>query len=117
MVLKSAGETMGYKCDGKKLIHDDAEWRKWRKEHADLIEASGLPELVVSDEAHWYDFLDHGILDHHEDPLHFDVDHLTVRQKAFLLQLVGIEASGLNTIVGSTLISNLIFAVKDRYRE
>ena len=108
---------MDYKRDGKKLLHGEAEWRKWREKYGDLIASSGVPELVVSDADHWYDFLDHGLLDHHEDLLHFDVDHLTVRQKAFLLQLVGTEASGYTSIVGSTLIGNLIFAVKERYRE
>ncbi len=108
---------MGYKRDGKKLLHDEAEWAEWRKKYDELIAASGVPELVVSDADHWYDFLDHGILDHHEDPLHFDVDHLTIRQKAFLLQLVGTEASGYTSIVGLTLISELISAVKHRYRE
>ena len=108
---------MGYKRDGKKLLHDDAEWKKWRKENADLIKASGLPELVVLDADHWYDFLDHGCLDHHEDPLHFQIDHLTVRQKAFLLQLVGTEAWGYTSIAGLTLIAHLVSAVKDRYRE
>lgn len=107
---------MGYKRDGKKLLHDEAEWRQWRKENDDLLAASGIPDLVVSDADHWYDFLDHGILDHHDDPLNFNVDDLTVRQKAFLLQLVGTEASGFNTIVGQTLISNLINAVKQRYQ-
>lgn len=115
MVLKAFGETMGYKRDGKKLFHDETEWGKWRREHAELIEASGLPELVVSDEDHWYDFLDHGYLDHHEDPLHFSLSQLTVRQKAFCLQLVGMTALGLNSIAGRTLIGCLIDAVKDRY--
>ena len=108
---------MGYKRDGKKLLHDETEWVTWRKEYADLIDGSGLPDLVVPDADHWYDFLDHGCLDHHEDPLRFDIDNLTVRQKAFCLQLVGIEAWGLNSIAGRTLISSLISAVKDRYRE
>jgi hypothetical protein len=108
---------MGYKRDGKKLLHDEAEWKNWRKEYADLIASSGVPELVVSDADHWYDFLDHGILDHHKDPLHFDVDHLTVRQKAFLLQLVGTDVSGFSSIVGLGLIADLISAVKERYRE
>jgi hypothetical protein len=108
---------MGYKRDGKKLLHDEAERKKWLKEYADLITSSGIPELVVSDADHWYDFLDHGILDHHEDPMHFNINHLTVRQQAFLLQLVGTEAWGLNSIAGRTLIGNLVFAVKERYRE
>ncbi len=108
---------MNYKRDGKKYLQDEAVWTKWRKEYADLIVACGVPELVVSDADHWYDFLDHGYLDHHEDPLHFSIENLTVRQQASLLQLVGTEGYGFNSIAGRTLIGNLIFAVKDRYRE
>ncbi len=108
---------MGYKRDGKKYLQDAAVWTKWRKEYADLIAASGVPEIVVSDADHWYDFLDHGYLDHHEDPLHFDIDHLTVRQKAFLLQIVGTDVSAFGSIAGLGLIADLIFAVKERYWE
>jgi hypothetical protein len=42
-------------------------WRKWLQIHQLEIEASGLPELVTSNQDHWFDFLDHGFLDHHED--------------------------------------------------
>lgn len=107
---------MGYRRDGKRLLHDDIEWKEWRKANDDLVTASGLPELVVSDADHWYDFVDHGHLDHHEDPLQFSVSHLTVRQKAFLLQLVSLDGT-LNSILGGRLLSDLIAAVKDRYRE
>ncbi len=108
---------MGYKRDGKKLLHDEATWKQWRKEYNDLITASGIPDLVISDEDHWYDFLDHGYLDHHKDELHFSVHQMTVLQKTFLLQLVGITGWGFNTILGQTLIADLVEAVKLRYRE
>jgi len=117
MVLKALGKTMAYNRNGKKRLHDETEWGKWRKKYADLIGASGLPELVVSDEDHWYDFLDHGYLDHHEDPLHFSLDQLTVRQKAVCLQLVVTTATGLNSTAGLDIVADLISAVKDRYRE
>lgn len=108
---------MVYKREGKRLLHDQVEWKQWRKENDDLVIASGLPELVVSDADHWYDFLDHGYLDHHEDPLNFSVERLSVRQQAHLLQLVGTEVSGFNTVLGGTLIANLCAAIKERYRE
>ena len=108
---------MGYKRNGKKLLYDNAKWAEWRKQHDELIAASGLPELVVCDADHWFDFLDHGILDHHEDPLHFSIESLTIRQQAFLLQLVGTDVSGLTCMVGLDLTSNLIAAVKNRYPE
>ena len=108
---------MGYKRDGKRLLHDDVEWKEWRKASDDLITASGLPELIVCDADHWYDFISHGCLDHHEDPVGFSVSHLTVRQKAFLLQLVSRDRADLDSIVGMELLGNLISAVKDRYKE
>lgn len=49
--------------------------------------------------------------------MHFSIEDLTVRQQASLLQLVGTEGYGFNSIAGRRLISNLVFAVKDCYRE
>ncbi len=106
---------MGYKRDGKKSLQDAVQWKQWRTKNNDLVIASGLPELVVSDADHWLDFLDHGILDHHEDPLCFCVDNLTVRQKAFLLQLVGTEPEGLYIVVGLSLIADLVQTLKQHY--
>lgn len=108
---------MGYKRDGKRSLLDAAQWRQWRSKNNDLVAASGLPELVISDADHWLDFLDQGILDHHDDPLCFSVDELTVRQKAFLLQLVGAEPEGLYTVVGLNLIANLVQTLKQHYPE
>ena len=53
-----------------------------------LVEACGLPDIILRDEDHWYDFLDHGILDHHDDPTRFRLSDLSVRQKAALLRLL-----------------------------
>lgn len=108
---------MGYKRDKKKSLQDEAEWKQWRKEHDNLVTASGLPELVVSDADHWHDFLDNNCLHYHDDPLNFGLEQLSVRQKAFLLQLVSNEADGLNTIVGRSLVADLVNAVKQRYKE
>jgi len=108
---------MGYKRDGKRLRHDAEDWRQWRSKNNDLVAASGLHELVVSDAGHWLDFLDHGIIDHHDDRLCFSVDELTVRQKAFLLQLVGTEPGGLYTVVGLSLIADLVQTLKQHYPE
>ncbi len=105
---------MGYKRDGKTY---EAKWTKWRQENEHLILASGVPDLVVSTADYWHDFLAHGCLDHHEDPSRFAVENLTIRQKAFLLQLIGTEEDGFRSVTGQTLIVDLISAVKDRYRE
>ena len=89
--------TMSYKRDGKTY---EAKWTKWRQENELLILASGVPDLVVSTADYWYDFLAHGYLDHHEDPSQFAVENLTIRQKAFLLQLIGTEVDGFSSITG-----------------
>ena len=49
---------MGYKRDKKKSLQDEAEWKQWPKDYDDLVTVSGVPELVVADADHWYDFLD-----------------------------------------------------------
>lgn len=85
-------------------------------EHAALVAASGLPEVVLRDREHWKDFLDHGILDHHEDSSRFDVDELTVRQKAALLRLLCTWQSCPDNVVGHGLIIDMIEAVERRYR-
>jgi hypothetical protein len=55
-----------------------------------VLQRTGLPASVLEDENHWWDFLEHGFLDHHSDPLGFTVDQLSVGQKRelrrFLLQ-------------------------------
>lgn len=69
--------------------NDDKEWTQWLRQHADLIKASGLPELVVSDREHWLDFIEHGQLLHcGEEAAQFNVDWLTLRQKAATLRLI-----------------------------
>lgn len=105
---------MGYKRDGKTY---EARWTKWRQENEPSIAASGVPDLVVSTADYWYDFLAHGYLDHHEDPSQFAIEDLTIRQKAFLLQLIGTEVDGFSSNTGQMLIADMISAVKDRYRE
>ena len=98
-------------------MEEEKDWRDWLRRHRHLVEASGLPELVLSDSEHWYDFLDHGTLDHHEDPLRFSVDDLSIRRKATLLRLLMTRPSLLQTIVGSGLISAMVEAVEQRYKD
>lgn len=72
---------------------------------------------MLSDEEHWGDFLDHGHLDHHPDPSRFDLDDLSVRQKAALLRLLLNYREGLTTVVGQSLVWYLVDAVEQAYPE
>src|SRR5262245_37260839 len=65
-----------------KAIHEQAcYWEEWRTEHRAVLERTGLPESVLQDEEHWWDFLMHGRLDHHPDPLGFSVRQLSREQQ------------------------------------
>lgn len=50
-----------------------------------------MPERVVTDEEHWWDFLEHGFLDHHDDPTHFELAQLTGTQLVALYNLLDSE--------------------------
>jgi hypothetical protein len=87
------------------------------KQHADLIVAAGLPQVVLSDEDHWWDFWDHAFLDHHPDPTKFTVDQLSVRQKAALLRLLlNWKADGATTVLGEHLVHDLLEVVEQAYK-
>jgi hypothetical protein len=64
------------------------DWQRFVDRNQATIDAAGLPMLVTSTIDHWIDFLMHGCLDHHPDPIRFDVDHLSTEQYQALLQLV-----------------------------
>ena len=78
-------EIMGF----RQKKQEDKEWAEWQRRHADLIETAGLPALVVSDEDRWHEFIEHGQLLHcGEEVALFNVDWLTLRQKAATLRLI-----------------------------
>ncbi len=52
-------------------------WREWLRENERALNECHLPEIVLSSEAHWWDFLMHGYLDHHDDPSDFSLDNLS----------------------------------------
>ena len=73
-----------------KAIHEQArDWERWRRTHREALAQTGLPESVLRDEEHWWDFLQHGYLDHHDDdPLRFTVDELSLEQQRSLRQFL-----------------------------
>jgi hypothetical protein len=49
-------------------VNDERRWRTFVKVQAERIRAIGLGAPVTQSQAHFLDFLEHGYLDHHEDP-------------------------------------------------
>lgn len=64
----------------RKDNHNARFWRKRVLNNQASLDACGLPLLVLEDEDHWWDFLLHGYLDHHEDPSRFNVSQLSPAQ-------------------------------------
>ena len=63
-------------------------WRKWLAQNQNALFCCGLPEIVLTDESHWQDFLLHGYLDHHFDDSNFAVENLSPQKKSNLLQFL-----------------------------
>ncbi len=107
---------MSFRGRGKKQrkewrvpAHD---WTAWLKEHADLVAESSLPPSVLESEDHWWDFLEHGTLYHHEDTS-FHVGELSIKEKAALLSLLMTAPIYMGQEgIGWDLIRDLIVAVK-----
>lgn len=78
---------MSYRSENKERIS----WRKWLLRHQTALAACRLPALVLQDEKHWWDFLMHGYLDHHEDPSRFTVDALSRTEKQMLFEFLKAE--------------------------
>ncbi len=67
---------MAYRKDNEKTVV----WRKWLRQNEKLLNECHLPDLIVKSESHWWDFLHHGFLDHHEDSGNFTVDDLSEKE-------------------------------------
>jgi hypothetical protein len=52
-------------------------WRTFYEAEKDLIEEIGLPGPTIDTWDRFADLLMHGIIDHHEDPTHFNLDDLS----------------------------------------
>jgi hypothetical protein len=99
------------------LTDEDKEFHSWLKEHRDLVEETGLPEIILQDADHWFDFVDHGFLDHHDDPSRFTLDDLSERQKAALLALLASRPKIVTSQLGLCVIYDVIEAVRQRYKD
>ena len=85
-----------------------AEWQAWVRQHADLIDASGIPPETVLDKGHWNSFLEVGDL----YPIDFDESHLSLRQKISLLRLILTRPIDLRTPVATGLIDAVLDALE-----
>ena len=75
---------MGYRSNNEK----SRAWRKWVITHQKTLDQCGLPSRVLSDESHWWDFLQSGFLEHHPDPTEFDLEQLSQMQKGKLREFL-----------------------------
>ena len=66
-------------------------WREWLRRNKNVLNECGLPEIVLRSEAHWWDFLMHGYLDHHEDSSVFTVDDLSKSEMECLKEFLESE--------------------------
>jgi len=79
---------MSFRRPGKAIHEQTRDWDRWRRTHREALAKTGLPDSVLRDEEHWWDFLQHGYLDHHDDPLRFTVDQLSLEQRRELRQFL-----------------------------
>jgi hypothetical protein len=80
---------MTYRRDRQKALN----WRKWLLKNQAILDRCGLPERILKDEAHWWDFLDHGFLDHHGDISQFKLEDLSAKQLNELFTFLNAELS------------------------
>lgn len=95
---------------------EDKTFRAWLKENRALVEETGLPDFILQDWDHWGDFVDHGFLDHHDDPTAFTPDDLSARQKVALLELLRTWPNFLTSHLGLKVIGGVIEAFRQRYK-
>jgi hypothetical protein len=79
---------VSFRRPGKSIREETQSWQQWRAEHSTLLADTGLPELVLCDREHWLDFVDHGCLDHHDDPTRFSIIQVSREQRRVLLRLL-----------------------------
>lgn len=90
----------------------------WLQENAALIEASGIPAIIIKSEDHWHYFLDHGTLFRFDDdPTEFKTENLSPLQRAALMRLLMTRPSMLESQVGRSLVMHLVHDVETAYRD
>jgi hypothetical protein len=93
-----------------------SEFALWLKRNSKLVDASGVPSLIISSEDHWYYFLDHGSLYRFDDdPSDFGTEKLTPLQRAALMRLLMTGPNMMDTLVGRHLIVQLVQDIEATY--
>ena len=72
----------------KEKFYNKKRWKLFVDENKEFFQNAGLPLSIIEDEEYWIDFLMHGYLDHHENPLRFNVKQLNEKQYNILKELV-----------------------------
>ena len=66
-------------------------WRNWLTQNREQLSSCVLPEIVLTDEDHWQDFLLRGYLDHHSDESNFALENLSSEEQNSLLSFLEVE--------------------------
>jgi hypothetical protein len=69
----------------KAAVRDVRAWQAFLQANASLLQASGVPLSIYQSRELFDDLLMHGYIDHHEDPTHFAIGQLSVKQWDALL--------------------------------
>jgi len=88
------------------------QWADWRRQHADLIHATGLPEHVFEPE-NWYFFTEHGFLMQSGA----DLSEMTLPQKVALLRLMMQRPIDLRSHVGHLLVLTTLDALEQALQQ
>jgi len=78
---------MGFRKSRDTHRHE-RKWEAFREANRSLLHESGLPRSYVEQQEMFDDFLMHGGIDHHEDPIGFTVDKMTDAQRRSLRDLI-----------------------------
>jgi hypothetical protein len=79
---------MGYRRKAKQEHSANRSWDEWLACYGPDLLGCGVSPVVLKDESHWWDFLQHGLLDHHDDPTGFSTDDVAPDQAARLVELL-----------------------------
>lgn len=79
---------MGYQRNGKQAHAAARSWDQWLAQYQSALLECGLSPTVLRDHDHWCDFLEHGYLDHHDDPTGFSIDAVPPDRAGGLVRLL-----------------------------
>jgi hypothetical protein len=73
---------------GKTTARESLAWMYFVEVNSSLLQASGVPISIYKSREMFDDLLMHGWIDHHSDPTHFSVEHLSQQQLEVLVEVI-----------------------------